>query len=129
MKIGSFEGTPDELKDVCENHGFTSSDFLTTPARFQPKLWALIVFVVLFTVLSIVLWTGELSSNWNKALIIINLILIIIIAILVHLRFDKWLVSVITFLGGLIVLSVSLDYVTPKDAIEEMKETIMKKEP
>jgi succinate-acetate transporter protein len=129
MKIGSFEGTTEEYKDVCENHGFTSSDFLTTPARFQPKVWALIVFVILFTILSILLWTCDLSSNWNKSLIIINLILIIIIAIVVHLRFDKWLISVITFLGGLIVLSVSLDYVTPKDAINEMKETIMKKEP
>lgn len=128
MKIGLFEGTPDELRDACENHGFKSSDFLTTPGRFQPKIWALILLVILFAAISIILWTSELPSNLNKALIIFNLILIVIIAIIVHLRFEKGFITTITFLGGLIILSVCLDYVTPKDAINEIKETIFKKE-
>ncbi len=125
MKLGSFEGTTDELQDVCENHGFNASDFLNTPTRYQPKVWALILFVILFTISNIILWTIELSTNWDKIFIISNLILTIIIAVAVHLRFEKWPITVITFLGGLIILSVSLGYVTPKEAIDEMKEKLI----
>jgi len=127
MKFGTFEGTPAELNDVCENHGFKPDDFLNTPTRFQPKIWALICFIVVFAVISVLLWTiVDMSQGIYKTLIIINLILTIIITIIVQLRFDKWIVTVVTFLGSLIILSVSLDYVTPKDAIDEMKDTIIK---
>lgn len=128
MKFGNFEGSPAELNDICQNLGFKPDDFLNTPSRFQPKIWALILFAALFALISIVLWTVvDKTTDFYKAMIILNLIFTIILTILVHLRFDKWVITIVAFLGSLIILSVSLDYLTPKDAIEEMKDTITTK--
>jgi|GEM_PF-1268190 len=125
MKLGSFEGTPEELKDVCENHGFDASDFLNSPTRFQPKMWIIYLAILIFSILSVCIWTIEISSTLLKVLIILNLVIVIFITALVHLRFEKWFITVLSFLGGLIILSVSLGYVTPKDAINELKNTVI----
>lgn len=122
MKFGSFEGTPEELKNVCENHGFDPTAFLDTPARFRPRIWGVITCIVAFTFISVCLWTFVMPRALYNSLTLINIIIVIITTALVHLRFEKWPITALSFIGGLIVLSVSLGYMTPKDAINEMKD-------
>ena len=129
MKFGNFEGTPQELKDVCENHGFDPSTFLNTPPRFKPKLWFLVSVVILFTMVSVLIWVLPLSESWLKALTIINLTLTIVSAVVIQLKFNNAWITGISFFGGLLIIAVSLNYITPKEAIKELKEkaTIVEK--
>jgi hypothetical protein len=128
MKFGSFEGTPDELKNVCENHGFDPSSFIKTPPKFRPKLWIVITLISVFTIISICTWTIDLPETAIKAGTILNLVLVIVITAIIHLRFERWELTALSFFGGLIVLSMSLGFITPKEAINDLKDRGLKKE-
>jgi hypothetical protein len=129
MKFGDFfEGTPQEFKDVCQNHGFDPSVFLNPSQRFNTKVWVLITLTAVFTILSILMWAIPMSDNLLKAFTIINLILAIICAIIIQLKFNNTWVTGISFFGGLLIISVCRGYITPKDAIKELKDKTIKVE-
>ncbi|SFO66304.1 hypothetical protein SAMN05428949_6030 [Chitinophaga sp. YR627] len=121
MKLGSFEGTPEELKDICTNHGFNPEDFLNTAPRYNPKVWALLLLVILFAIVNIFIMCLDPSKILKNSLIIANFIIIIMITSMVHLKFEKTYVTLLVFFGGLIVCSVSLGYMTPKEALKQMQ--------
>jgi Na+/H+ antiporter NhaD/arsenite permease-like protein len=69
-----------------------------------------------------------MTAGWLKSLTIINIIVVILLTGIVHLRFEKWSLTVLAFIGGLIVLSLSLGYITPKEAIDNLKDKVLQKE-
>jgi hypothetical protein len=42
MRIGNIEGTPQEIKDLCENHGLNLEDYLEKPESTLNIVWLII---------------------------------------------------------------------------------------
>jgi len=42
MRIGYIEGTPQEIKDLCENHGLNLGDYLEKPESPLATVWLII---------------------------------------------------------------------------------------
>lgn len=128
MKLGSFEGTPQELKDLCENHGFEPSIFLSVPPQVRVKIWMIIIMSLLFAISCIIMWTSELPETISKTLIVIDLIFIILLTILVHLKYQRWEATILVLIGCSIILSLCLDFITPKEAIDNLRNTPLHQE-
>ncbi|KQR93282.1 hypothetical protein ASG01_08780 [Chryseobacterium sp. Leaf180] len=123
MKIGSFEGTPQELKDICENHGFKPEDFFEKPnKKDKPYLVYIFVLSSILTALFTILWTAGLNEIYSKILIIISLILLIFLVIICHLRFNNIYITVIILLSGITILSLSVNLITIQEALKEMRD-------
>lgn len=127
MKFGSFEGSSEELKDIVENHGFKPENFLDNSPRFIPNIWAVYILSGILTILFISLSIFDLNDNLKKAFIIISFVLLIANSSLIHLKFNNWFVTSLIFIGGIIILSLSLNIVTTEQALKELKEIKIQK--
>lgn len=103
-KIG-IEGTVQEIKDFCENFGFDYNKFFNFPSKI--KLIWVIVPVVLFFVISILLWTWEsLPQVIQRILVISDLLLALWLTSSVHLRFENKFITTWCAIISLIIICV-----------------------
>lgn len=120
MKLGKFEGTPDELKNVVENHGFNPELFIDIKT-YKIKLWILWAIIAVFVILSCFLYKLPTNSTLYLLFFIINLVVLATIITMVHLKYRLWLItSFIFFIGG-VIIGLSVGVLTPKEAANDIR--------
>lgn len=119
-----FKGTPEELKYVCENHNFEPTVFFKNPNNLKLKTWMFIGLIILFIVVSLLIWGVELHELLRMLLILIDFILVFVITSFVHLKYDNSLITLFAFIGAVVILSISLGILTPEEAIDDIKKNI-----
>ncbi len=67
------------------------------------------------------MWIFPMGDILSKIFIVSAFVLAFITTITIHLKYDKWEVTSITFLGCLVVLSLCLGILTPKQAIDKLQ--------
>jgi len=122
MKVKDLEGTPEEIGKICEEQNFSFQDYLSDKPK-MPK-WLILLIGILFLLVCCILWTVNMSESIQRIAFLIELFLLGLVAVLLHLKYNKWIVTLLASFFGLIMLSVSLNFLTPKEAIDTMKEKI-----
>jgi len=123
MRIGDIEGTSQEINDLFQNEGLDIGKYLkATPSITNKKYHniGLFVSIAAFLIINICVWTIDISTTLEKIAIVILLSLICLIAILVHQRYDKLIISGLTVLFSIVIMSVCLDFITPKEALNKI---------
>jgi hypothetical protein len=122
MKLKEIEGTPEEIGKICTEQNFSLNDYL----HDKPKIpiWVILTFPVLFLVGCCILWVSDLSETFQRILFLLNIMFLGVSSISIHLKYKQWTVSFITAFIGLIMLSVSLNLLTPEEAIKTFKEKL-----
>jgi SNF family Na+-dependent transporter len=122
MKIGDIEGTSQEINDLFQNEGLDIGKYLkATPSITNKKYHniGLILAISGFLIINICIWTIDVSETIEKISIVVLLALICLITVLIHQRYDKIVISGLTALFA-VVMSVCLEFITPKEALNKI---------
>ncbi|WP_077405335.1 hypothetical protein [Cellulophaga omnivescoria] len=123
MRIGDIEGTPEEIKDLVDNQGLDIGKYLkATPSITNKKFHniGLFISIAFFLIINICVWTIDVSDTIEKISIVILLALICYITILIHQRHENFMISGLVILFSIVIMSVCLDFITPKDALQKI---------
>ncbi|MDN3664390.1 hypothetical protein ACFFU1_11585 [Algibacter miyuki] len=123
MRIGDIEGTPEEIKDLVDNQGLDIGKYLkATPSITNKKFHniGLLISIAIFLIINICVWTIDVSDPLEKISIVILLALICYITILIHQRHENFMISGLVILFSIVIMSVCLDFITPKDALQKI---------
>ncbi|TRZ42168.1 hypothetical protein [Robertkochia solimangrovi] len=123
MRIGDIEGTPEEIKDLVDNQGLDIGKYLKATPSISNKRnhnIGLFISIAIFLILNICVWTINFSDTYEKIAIVILLALICFITILIHQRHENFMISGLVILFSIVIMSVCLDFITPKDALEKI---------
>jgi len=124
MRIGNIEGTSEEITDLFQNEGLDIGKYLkAAPTITNKKHHNIGLFLAIFSflIINMCIWTNDISETIEKILIVILLALICLITILIHQRYDKIVISGLAVLFAVIIMSVCLDFITPKEALNKIE--------
>lgn len=123
MRIGEIEGTPEEIKDLVDNQGLDIAKYLkATPSITNKRNHniGLFISIAIFLILNTCVWTIDISDTFEKICVVILLALICYITILIHQRHENFMISGLVILFAIAIMSVCLDFITPKDALDKI---------
>ncbi|CDX62363.1 membrane hypothetical protein [Mesorhizobium plurifarium] len=115
MKLGSLEGTPEEIKNFFEINNSNLDHILTPPRARRTKTWTFppcIIFAIFAISTQFAFFTRFVPTMVS---FIVLLLLAIWIAAVIHIFFDKPWASYLVFFGLLLVALVTCGFVNPAD--------------
>ena len=119
MKVGSVEGTPEEVKNFFENHGLDLSSYLEKPDPPLNKIWLILPSITFVVFLSMPTFVS--SDEWKLLLLLSGFAVSVWLAASVQIRFkSNWSSSIILIVGFLIML-VANGYLAPLEFLEQFK--------
>lgn len=119
------------IENFSENHNFDSG-LLT--AKIKPNTsnnkieldWPLISMLICFALIlisfAVILFFDSISEPAKKFMLLINLVLVILSSISAHRKFDNNIITIIAVVGGVIVVLIGAEILTPKEAVDSFKE-------
>lgn len=121
MKIGPYEGTPEEIKNFFQDSGLQMADYLAVPEAPIRTVWFLVPGVVFVLALAVLTLLTHLAKPATTLVFLVGAAAALWLAVNAQLRFkNPWAMAVIT-LGGLLLLLVALGAVTPLEMLQEVK--------
>ena len=128
MKVGKMEGSPQEIKDLCENNGLNIEDYLEKPEQPLGKFWFIapgFLFVLSIVVLTL---TASLQKSWQTLVFLLGCCCALWLAVSVQLRFKNTWATTSIAIGGLLLMLVALGAVTPQELLQHAKDFKSEKE-
>lgn len=123
MKLGNdFEGSPEELANLCKNHGFNPDRFLKK--QHDIPMWPLVVFFGLFVAFCIIIIFLESSAKIELTLAILALVAFIIGLIAAHLKYERKDVLIAIIIAGIAILALSYGQMDFRDVVEKSLDAI-----
>jgi len=121
MKVGSVEGTPEEVKDLFEDHGLDLSAYIEKPDRPLHKVWLIIPaagFVVCFGILSFI---TALPSSGEIFIFLLGFACSVWLGTSIHIRFKSAWGAGAIMLAGLLIMLVALGVLAPSELLDHYK--------
>jgi hypothetical protein len=121
MKLGPFEGTAEELRDVVQNHGLDIEALFERPGSSLAKLW-LILPSVAFALVCLLIWILEARLSVTIGLAIVGVLFATWASASVQLKFKNGLATSCVAVGGLLVLLLSCRVMPLRETIDIAKQ-------
>lgn len=128
MKVGKMEGSPQEIKDLCENNGLNIEDYLDKREQPLGKFWFIapaFLFVLSIVVLTL---TASLQKGWQTLVFLLGCCCALWLAVSVQLHFKNTWATTFIAIGGLLLMLVALGVVTPQELLQHAKDFKSEKE-
>jgi hypothetical protein len=122
MKIGTMEGTPEEIRDFCQNNGLNIENYLEKVEKpinrymFICSLCLYVAFIILLTTVS------SLSSGWRTVMFLLGCCCSLWLAVAIQIRFKNVCASSLIFLGGIAFMLVALGVISPLELFEKAQD-------
>jgi hypothetical protein len=122
MKIGELEGTPEEIRDFCQNNGLKIEEYIEKPERPIGK-YLFIGPSCLYLISIIVLTSGPILAYGLRTFIFLfGCCCSLWVGVNVQIRFkNSWATSFIVFFGIAFML-VALGAISPTELFEKTKD-------
>lgn len=122
MKIKEVEGSFEEINNFFQNNGLNVAEYLNINTETKAnKIWIYIL-IGLFVALNILV---SLIDQTNKCFIpiaILNIGTLGGLIAIIQFNIEKWIVSTIVGIVGLLIMIVSFKVLSPKETIEKVKD-------
>lgn len=118
MKVGSVEGTSEEVNNLFQNNGLNLTEYLQKPEAPLSITWLItpsVFFVICFGGLSLFRIASE---NWKIFIFLIGLSSSVWLGVSVHIRFKSSWGATAIILVGLLIMLVALGVIEPKELLE-----------
>lgn len=120
MKLGHLEGTPEEIRDFFADNGLDVNDYFQPPDKPIHSAW---LFVSAIAVVVFVLWPNFTEKPPHQMLpFLLGCLSLVWLTISLQIRYKQFLVSGIAAVGCGAVLVISYGFLTPVEAIEQLKQ-------
>lgn len=118
MKIGSIEGTHEEVKDVFKDNGLNLSDYLEKPKQPLSKIWIIIPGILFVIFVATLLFAKSFTPDEKLFTFILGFLSSVWAAVSVHIRFKTiWGASAVV-LAGLLIMLIAYGVMTPSELLE-----------
>jgi hypothetical protein len=121
MKIGTLEGSPQEIKDLVDNHGLRIEDYLETPTGALAKRWLLAPAGVVALSLILMAVIPGLSHQALILLFVLGLAGGTWLTVAVEIRFRNTVATSAVAIGVLLALLVAAGLIAPRETIDELR--------
>ncbi len=119
MRIGTMEGTPEEIRDLCENHGLTITDYMDRPKDLQfSNRWLVGATLSYLALLVLTTVAPGLFPSAFGVLSLLTLVAVIGVAVCLQLRYDNKWASGLAAVGLGTVWLVAIGALAPQAAVE-----------
>lgn len=123
MKVGSVEGTREEIKGFYEDHGLDLSDILEKPKKPLQRRWLIIPAVVFCLCLAILSLIPDLPINFKTFIFLLGCCSILWLSISSHILFEVSVpITSIVIVLGILILMVASYIITPHELLSYFKE-------
>jgi len=123
MKLGPFDGTVEEVKDLFENNGLNLEDYLEKPpSRLAIKFLIVPAVVLGVALLLLDIFTTKCSQGTLTLLYLLGFSGGTWLTVSTQLRFKNALATFAVAIGFLLMLLVASGIFSPKDAVEFIRE-------
>ena len=122
MKIGEMEGTPEEIRDFCQNNGLNIEEYLEKPEK--PLNRYLFIGPSCLYVFSLIFLTtiSGVSDGWRTFIFLFGCCCALWLAVNVQIRFkNTWATSFI-LIGGISFMLVALGVISPSQLLDEARD-------
>jgi hypothetical protein len=117
MKIGSVEGSPEEVHNLFQNNGLNLSEYLQ-PAPRLSIIW-LIIPSILFIIFLSLLTLSEISTRkWELFIFLLGFSSSVWLGVSVHIRFENRWCACAIILAGLLIMLIAIGVLEPKELID-----------
>lgn len=131
LQLNFKEGISGDSKDIIDflkNTNIELSDyFKASPSESASKAfkgWYLVVIVSLFIVTLFLCYFFDKTTIVFTAASLLSIIILVIVVFCVHLKFDKWPLTIIAIIGGIALLCASFHLKTIDEIITSSTEII-----
>ena len=121
MKVGSVEGTPEEVRDLFENHGLDLAAYIEKPDTPLQKVWLIIPSVLLVVFFGILSFTNSLPEGGKVFVFLLGFSASVWLGISIHIRFKSAWGAGSIMLAGLLIMLVALGVLAPSEILEHYK--------
>jgi len=118
MKIGSVEGTLEEVNDFFQNNGLNLSEYLQKPEPPLSKKWIIIPSVLFVFFMGILSLFNIPSSNYKIFIFLLGFASNVWLAVCVKIRFKSSSEAIAIILAGLLMMLVAIGAMKPKELLE-----------
>lgn len=121
MKLGSIEGSPQEIKDLFENNGLKLENYIEKPKNNNiDTLWVLLPSVLLIIGLSTLYFMDPKLTKMIGFTQIVCIGLNIWLIISIQLRYNNVWATGFSIFGLCLMFMVTTKIISPKEAIERI---------
>jgi hypothetical protein len=124
MRIGkSIEGSPEEIRNLCENHGLRIEDFLERPKDKSMSAWWLRCASGTYTIVLILL--AILPKFWPNSVGVLGLLAfasVVWVVVCLQLTFDNGWASGFAGAGLAVVILIAMGIMSPAAAVEYFRD-------
>lgn len=125
LKIKDIEGDSDAITELFKASDCQLSDYLELDNRHNISFGSLLVCITLFTISSITLWLiPDNGLKIWKVLFIFNLVSLGASIIAIQKFFKEKFITVIAITVGIVIVSLSINLITPKEAVQKIDDTL-----
>jgi uncharacterized membrane protein len=123
MKMGPFDGSMEEVKDLFENNGLKLEDYLEKPPSHLATKFMIIPAVVLgIALLLLAIFTTKCSHAILTLLYLLGFSGGTWLTVSIQLRYKNTLATFAVAIGSLLMILVASGIFSPKEAVEFIKE-------
>lgn len=125
MKFKDFEGSYDEINNFFQNNGLNLSNYLNIKDEPENKKadrrWIFLL-IGLFIIFNISNCKLEQNSEYYIPVSILTLGSLGCLIAIVQLNYEKWIVSTIAGVCGLLMMVISFKILTPQETVKVVKD-------
>lgn len=123
MKVGSVEGTREEIRGFYEDNGLDLSDILEKPKKPLKRRWLIIPAVAFFLCFAILSLIPDLPTNFNIFIFLLGCCFILWLSVSSHILFELSVpITSIMIVLGILVLMVASYIITPHELLNYFRE-------
>jgi len=123
MKLGRFEGTNKEIRDLIENYGLKPENYIEkTPAQIKIRFIIAPASILMFALLLLALFSSECSSTLLTLFYLIGLGGCTWLTGSIQLRYKNATATFVIAIGSLILILIASGISSVKEAAELIKD-------
>jgi len=121
MKIGSVEGTPEEVRGLFEDHGLDISAYIEKPDAPLHKIWFILPSGVLIVCFGCLSFFPSLEESGRVFIFLLGFLASVWLGVCIHIRFKSAWGAGAVILAGLLIMLVALGVLAPSELLEHYK--------
>jgi hypothetical protein len=121
MRIGTMEGSPQEIRDLIENNGLRVADYLQPPEAQLQRRWLIIPTSLVGVALLLIILAGDISSKVLVLLLVLGFGGGTWLTVSVQIRFRNALATFAVAVGVVLTLLVAGGLIAPNETVDYLR--------
>jgi hypothetical protein len=121
MKVGKFEGTPEEIRNLFIGNDLQLADYLEKPEEPLKTIWFVIPAILFACAECVLVIESGLPKSALSLVFLFGGGSVVWLAIAIQVRYKNPWATTVAAIGGLLMLLVAAGFMAPKDTVDAIQ--------